>query len=157
MIDFPWAQNYALGADRQPSKAAVSPHCIHPGAYRGQFAQIQNQNALLCFVQLYIFDLLILHPIYMHRVLTGCDFFDLIFFDWNWDHQLHLRGSSQAGGHTRLLSTCCSAVIIIPTIAYSVYFKIIQELKEKVRWLHLVQMLGFLTFLVECVSWKMKY
>ena len=28
VIDFPWAQNYALGADRQPSKAAVSPHCI---------------------------------------------------------------------------------------------------------------------------------
>ena len=58
----------------------------------------------------------------MHRVFTACDFFDFIFFDWNWDHQLHLRGSSQAwaGGHTRLLST---AVIIIPTMAYSVYFK----------------------------------
>ena len=125
VIDFPWAQNYALGADRQPSKAAVSPHCIHPvlveaNLHRFKIKMLQNA-LLLCFVQLYIFDLLILHPIYMRRVLTACDFFDLIFFDWNWEHQHHLRGSSQAGGHTRLLST---AVIIIPTIAYSVYFKI---------------------------------
>ena len=69
-----------------------SPHIASTtGAGRGQFAQIQNQNALLCFVQLYIFDLLILHPIYMHRVLTACDFFDLIFFDCNWDHQHHVE------------------------------------------------------------------
>ena len=69
VIDFPWAQNYALGADRQPSKAAVSPHCIHPvlvEANLHRFKIKMLQNALLCFVQLYIFELLILHPIYIY-------------------------------------------------------------------------------------------
>ena len=109
-----------------------SPHIASTtGAGRGQFAQIQNQNASKCsalfcaIVHLWFaYPPSNIYTICMHRVLTACDFFDLIFFDWNWEHQHHLRGSSQAGGHTRLLSSCCSAVIIIPTIAYSVYFKI---------------------------------